>query len=76
MVLTLRELARKRIEMRLAQLQQAQGIPVGPIALNGLAAITAVALAYKYFRVVEELYHTPPEERNFVGVMKRLVFAL
>jgi hypothetical protein len=73
---TLREIARARIAERVAQLQTAQGIPVGPIALNGLAAITAVALIYKYFRVVEELYHTPPEERTFVGVMKRLVFAL
>jgi len=74
--LTLREFARRRIERRLAQLQTAQGVPVGPIALNGLAAITAIALVYKYFRVVEELYHTPPEERTFAGVMKRLVFAL
>ena len=74
--MTLREFARRRIERRLAQLQTAQGVPVGPIALNGLAAITAIALVYKYFRVVEELYTTPPEERTFAGVMKRLVFAL
>jgi hypothetical protein len=76
MGLSLRGLARRRIEKRLMQLQMAQGVPVGPIALNGLAVVTAVALAYKYFRVAEELYHMPPEERTFVGVMKRLVFAL